>query len=264
MTVHDVSYARAPELFSRRDRSLLRFVRGSVRRAARVIAVSEFTRADVMRPLRPRSRQGGRDPERRGHGVPAAGRRKGARARALRHRPPVHALRRRAAAAQERAARDRGVRAADRSRHGLRARRRGRRPGWPHRSARRDPAHAPDGPRPPRRPRRGRGAAGALRRGARARVPLALRGFRASGPGGHGLRHAGDREQHDRARGSRRRCRAHDRPAQRGRARRCDAARARRGGPARAARRRRLRARCRVHVGACRRATADVYREALA
>jgi glycosyltransferase involved in cell wall biosynthesis len=47
VTVHDVSYARAPELFSRRDRSLLRFVRGSVRRAARVIAVSEFTRADV-------------------------------------------------------------------------------------------------------------------------------------------------------------------------------------------------------------------------
>jgi glycosyltransferase involved in cell wall biosynthesis len=47
VTVHDVSYARAPELFSKRDRALLRFVRGSVRRAARVIAVSEFTRADV-------------------------------------------------------------------------------------------------------------------------------------------------------------------------------------------------------------------------
>jgi glycosyltransferase involved in cell wall biosynthesis len=48
VTVHDVSYARAPELFSRRDRSLLRFVRGSVRRAERVIAVSEFTRADIV------------------------------------------------------------------------------------------------------------------------------------------------------------------------------------------------------------------------
>jgi glycosyltransferase involved in cell wall biosynthesis len=47
VTVHDVSYARAPELFSRRDRALFRFVRGSVRRAARVIAVSEFTRLDV-------------------------------------------------------------------------------------------------------------------------------------------------------------------------------------------------------------------------
>ena len=47
VTVHDISYARAPELFSRRDRTLLRLVRGSVRRAARVIAVSEFTRADV-------------------------------------------------------------------------------------------------------------------------------------------------------------------------------------------------------------------------
>jgi glycosyltransferase involved in cell wall biosynthesis len=48
VTVHDVSYARAPELFARRDRSLLRFVRGSVRRAARVLAVSEFTRADLI------------------------------------------------------------------------------------------------------------------------------------------------------------------------------------------------------------------------
>jgi glycosyltransferase involved in cell wall biosynthesis len=47
VTVHDVSFARAPELFSRRDRTLLRLVRGSVRRAARVIAVSEFTRKDL-------------------------------------------------------------------------------------------------------------------------------------------------------------------------------------------------------------------------
>ena len=48
VTVHDISYARAPELFSRRDRALLRFVRGSVRRAERVIAVSEFTRSDII------------------------------------------------------------------------------------------------------------------------------------------------------------------------------------------------------------------------
>ena len=48
VTVHDISYVRAPELFSRRDRLLFRFVRGSLRRAARVIAVSEFTRADVI------------------------------------------------------------------------------------------------------------------------------------------------------------------------------------------------------------------------
>jgi glycosyltransferase involved in cell wall biosynthesis len=47
VTVHDISYDRAPELFSRRDRMLFRFVRGSLRRAARVIAVSEFTRADI-------------------------------------------------------------------------------------------------------------------------------------------------------------------------------------------------------------------------
>src|SRR4029077_5934879 len=48
VTVHDISYTRAPELFSRRDRALFRFVRGSLRRAARVIAVSEFTRSDVV------------------------------------------------------------------------------------------------------------------------------------------------------------------------------------------------------------------------
>ena len=48
VTVHDISYARAPELFSGRDRMLFRFVRGSLRRAARVIAVSEFTRGDVI------------------------------------------------------------------------------------------------------------------------------------------------------------------------------------------------------------------------
>ncbi|HET6172427.1 MAG TPA: glycosyltransferase family 1 protein [Gaiellales bacterium] len=47
VTVHDISFARAPELFSRRDRMLFRFVRGSLRRAARVIAVSEFTRSEV-------------------------------------------------------------------------------------------------------------------------------------------------------------------------------------------------------------------------
>jgi glycosyltransferase involved in cell wall biosynthesis len=47
VTVHDVSYARVPELFSRRDRALFRFVRPSLGRAARVIAVSEFTRSDV-------------------------------------------------------------------------------------------------------------------------------------------------------------------------------------------------------------------------
>ena len=48
VTVHDASYARAPELFSWRDRLLFRFVAGSVRRATRVIAVSEFTRQDVI------------------------------------------------------------------------------------------------------------------------------------------------------------------------------------------------------------------------
>jgi glycosyltransferase involved in cell wall biosynthesis len=48
VTVHDISYIRAPELFSRRDRMLFRFVGPSLRLAARVIAVSEFTRSDVV------------------------------------------------------------------------------------------------------------------------------------------------------------------------------------------------------------------------
>jgi glycosyltransferase involved in cell wall biosynthesis len=47
VTVHDMSFARAPELHSRRDRTLLKLVRGSVRRAEQVIAVSEFTRRDL-------------------------------------------------------------------------------------------------------------------------------------------------------------------------------------------------------------------------
>ena len=48
VTVHDASFARAPELFASRDRLLFRFVAGSVRRAAAVIAVSEFTRRDLI------------------------------------------------------------------------------------------------------------------------------------------------------------------------------------------------------------------------
>ena len=48
VTVHDASFARAPELFGSRDRFLFRFVAGSVRRAAAVIAVSEFTRRDLI------------------------------------------------------------------------------------------------------------------------------------------------------------------------------------------------------------------------
>jgi glycosyltransferase involved in cell wall biosynthesis len=49
VTVHDLSFTRRPELFSRRDRMLLGgLVPGSVRRARRVIAVSEFTRGDLI------------------------------------------------------------------------------------------------------------------------------------------------------------------------------------------------------------------------
>jgi glycosyltransferase involved in cell wall biosynthesis len=49
VTVHDLSFTRSPELFGRRDRLLLGgLVPGSVRRATRVIAVSEFTRGDLI------------------------------------------------------------------------------------------------------------------------------------------------------------------------------------------------------------------------
>jgi glycosyltransferase involved in cell wall biosynthesis len=49
VTVHDLSFTRHPELFGVRDRLLLGgLVPGSVRRARRVIAVSEFTRADLI------------------------------------------------------------------------------------------------------------------------------------------------------------------------------------------------------------------------
>jgi glycosyltransferase involved in cell wall biosynthesis len=49
VTVHDLSFTRRPELFTLRDRMLLgRLVPGSVRRARRVIAVSEFTRGDLL------------------------------------------------------------------------------------------------------------------------------------------------------------------------------------------------------------------------
>ena len=189
VTVHDVSYARAPELLLEARPHAPSLVRGSVRRAARVIAVSEFTRGDVMRPLRPRPPQGRRDPERRQSAFrpPAPTRRPASRER-FGIRRPVRALRRSAAAAQERPARDRGLRPADRSRHRLRARRRRRRSRRQTRRPRRDPPAAPDGPRPPRGAHRGRRAAGALQRGARARFPLTLRGLRAARARGHGGR----------------------------------------------------------------------------
>jgi glycosyltransferase involved in cell wall biosynthesis len=49
VTVHDLSFTRRPELFGLRDRLLLGgLVPGSVRRAQRVIAVSQFTRDDLI------------------------------------------------------------------------------------------------------------------------------------------------------------------------------------------------------------------------
>jgi glycosyltransferase involved in cell wall biosynthesis len=49
VTVHDLSFTRRPELFRLRDRMLLGgLVPGSLRRARRVIAVSEFTREDLI------------------------------------------------------------------------------------------------------------------------------------------------------------------------------------------------------------------------
>jgi alpha-1,3-rhamnosyl/mannosyltransferase len=49
VTVHDASFVRRPELLKTRDRLLFtRFVPGSLRRARRVIAVSEFTRRELL------------------------------------------------------------------------------------------------------------------------------------------------------------------------------------------------------------------------
>lgn len=49
-TVHDVTFALFPEHFLPKDRFILgRFVPGSMRRAARVLAVSESTRRDILR-----------------------------------------------------------------------------------------------------------------------------------------------------------------------------------------------------------------------
>lgn len=49
-TIHDVTFALFPEHFLPKDRFILnRFVPGSMRRAARVIAVSESTRRDILR-----------------------------------------------------------------------------------------------------------------------------------------------------------------------------------------------------------------------
>jgi glycosyltransferase involved in cell wall biosynthesis len=49
VTVHDVSFARQPELMSRRDRTIFRLVvPRAVRKAARVLTVSERTKADLV------------------------------------------------------------------------------------------------------------------------------------------------------------------------------------------------------------------------
>ena len=49
-TVHDITFALFPEHFLPKDRWILnRFVPGSMRRAAKVIAVSESTRRDILR-----------------------------------------------------------------------------------------------------------------------------------------------------------------------------------------------------------------------
>ena len=53
MTVHDISYRTHPETFSARDRLLLSLaVPLSMRRAARVITVSEAARRDIVRHYR--------------------------------------------------------------------------------------------------------------------------------------------------------------------------------------------------------------------
>ena len=211
VTVHDISYARAPELFSRRDRIALALrARVGAPRSARDRRLGVHARRHdrsstgsipakvVAVPNGVGDRASGR--------IADAGR---ARARALRHQPAVHALRRRAAGAQERAARDRGLRADHGPRNRLRARDRGRRQGRAPRRARRDPAHAPDRPRPSRRARGATTALPALYSAARALVfPSLYEGFGLPALEAMASRHARDREQHDRARRGGRRRRA--------------------------------------------------------
>ena len=49
VTVHDVSFERDPELMSRKDRAVFRrVVPRAVRKAARVLTVSERTKADIV------------------------------------------------------------------------------------------------------------------------------------------------------------------------------------------------------------------------
>lgn len=53
VTVHDVSFRRFPEYFSWRDRLVLNLLIGpSIRRAARVITISEFSRGEIARLYR--------------------------------------------------------------------------------------------------------------------------------------------------------------------------------------------------------------------
>ncbi len=53
MSIHDLSFEHLPETFNRRSRTQLRFtVRRSARRAARVLALSEYARNDIIATYR--------------------------------------------------------------------------------------------------------------------------------------------------------------------------------------------------------------------
>ena len=173
VTVHDLSFERDPTLMGRRDRVIFRrVVPRAVRRAARVLAVSERTQRDLVdlygvAPPRIVVTPNGVDPafrpgEARRAALPALRRRDPAAqepARRARRGPRGRAAARRRRPEKERGARARAP-ARRRATRGLRRRR----------AARRRSTAAP----PPR-------------------APLALRGLRAAGARGDGLRDAGRR-----------------------------------------------------------------------
>ena len=205
VTVHDLAVLRHPETFNQWTRRYSRFVVPRVARAARrVIAVSEFTRGEVVELLGVPAERIRRDPER---GRPTVRRRTAPRRRATTCSPSGRSSRARTWPPAQQAAQSAGVQLQRRRRARL-----GRRPG--RRLA---------GPGLRRRARR------ALPRRALPRLPVAVRGLRHPGARGDGLRHAGRDERGRRDRGGRGRSGGARRPARPGGDRRRDRGGGRRG-----------------------------------
>ena len=264
VTVHDLSFTPAARAVpASRSHAARRSGAGSVRRARRVIAVSEFTREDLIDRY-------GLDPDRVvaiRNGVAARFRpdpeaaAEAARRRYGLERPFVLFVgalqpRKNAPALLEAFARLRGhddveLVIAGGDRGGLAAVRE------------RVRELALGEPRAPARPRLRGGAPRALLGRRAARVPVAVRGVRAAGARGDGMRNPGLRELDDGPRRGGRRRRADVRSALGGGDRRLRPPPARGRSAARDAARERPRARRALHLARSAEATAAVYREAI-